>query len=93
MPTYDFRCGKCKKDFTVIMTLKEREKKKIKCPSCNSSQKVEPVFTSFFAKTSKKSWPISKAPICFIRKVCPIRFSSLLHPLRKKPVEFSREAK
>ena len=55
MPTYDFRCGKCKKDFTVTMTLKEREKKKVKCPSCKSAQKVEPIFTSFFAKTSKKS--------------------------------------
>jgi len=55
MPTYDFHCAKCKKDFTVTLTLKEREKGKIKCPSCNSSNKVQPIYSSFFAKTSKKS--------------------------------------
>ena len=55
MPTYDFRCGKCKKEFSVILTLKEREKGKIKCPTCKSSNKVQPVFGGFFAKTSKKS--------------------------------------
>jgi len=55
MPSYGFHCAKCKKDFTVVLTLKEREKGKIKCPSCNSSNKVQPIYSSFFAKTSKKS--------------------------------------
>jgi putative FmdB family regulatory protein len=55
MPTYDFRCTKCRKDFSVTLTLKEREKGKMKCPACNSSKQLQPIFTSFFAKTSKKS--------------------------------------
>jgi hypothetical protein len=36
------------------MSIKEREKGKIVCPKCKS-KKAEPVFTPFFAKTSKKS--------------------------------------
>lgn len=55
MPTYDFRCTKCKKDFTVTLTLKEREKGKMKCPSCKSSHNLQPIYSSFFLKTSKKS--------------------------------------
>ena len=55
MPTYDFHCAKCKKDFTITLTLKQREKGNIKCPSCKTSGKVQPVFGTFFAKTSKKS--------------------------------------
>jgi len=54
MPTYDFHCAKCKKDFTLTLTLKQREKGKIKCPSCSSSAKVRPIFSSFVAKTSKE---------------------------------------
>lgn len=54
MPTYDFRCGGCRKKFTLTMSITERDRKRIKCPKCGSS-KAEAVFSSFFAKTSKKS--------------------------------------
>ncbi len=54
MPTYDFRCGGCRKKYTVTMSITDRDRKRIKCPKCGSS-KAEPIFTSFFAKTSRKS--------------------------------------
>ena len=54
MPTYDLRCGGCRKKYTVTMSISERDQKRIKCPKCGSSKK-EAVFSSFFAKTSRKS--------------------------------------
>lgn len=54
MPSYDFRCGGCRKKFSLVMSIIERERKRIKCPKCGS-QRVETVFSSFFAKTSRKS--------------------------------------
>jgi putative FmdB family regulatory protein len=53
MPTYDFRCGECRKRYTLTMSISDRDHKRIKCPKCGSSKK-EAVFTSFFAKTSRK---------------------------------------
>ena len=54
MPPYDFRCGGCRKKYTLTMSITERDRKRIKCPKCGSS-KAEPVFSGFFAKTSRKS--------------------------------------
>lgn len=54
MPTYDFRCGSCKKKFSLTMTIAERGRKRIKCPKCGAG-KAETVFSGFFAKTSRKS--------------------------------------
>jgi len=54
MPTYEFRCRKCKKEFSVVMKISEHGTKKIECPACGSSS-VAQQFTSFFAVTSKKS--------------------------------------
>jgi putative FmdB family regulatory protein len=54
MPTYDFRCGGCKKRFSLAMTIGERSRKRIKCPKCGSA-KAEAVFSTFFAKTSRKA--------------------------------------
>lgn len=53
MPTYDFRCGGCKKKFSLTMSITERGRKRIKCPKCGSGQ-VGQVFGTFFAKTSRK---------------------------------------
>ena len=53
MPTYDFRCGGCRKKYTVTLSITDRDRKRIKCPKCGSS-KAETIFTSFFAKTSRK---------------------------------------
>lgn len=54
MPTYEFLCTKCQKEFTVTMTIKERGEKPPACPSCGSSE-LETLIGSFFAKTSRKS--------------------------------------
>lgn len=55
MPAYEYTCNKCKKDFTVYLTIKEVEgKPKIKCEYCNGTN-VAKKMTSFFVKTSKKS--------------------------------------
>jgi putative FmdB family regulatory protein len=54
MPTYDFRCSRCSKKFTLIMTIKQREARKMKCPKCGANKPV-PIFGTFFAKTSRKS--------------------------------------
>jgi len=54
MPTYDFRCEKCKKKFSLMMTISEYEKKKIRCPKCKSTR-VKQQISSFQAITSKKS--------------------------------------
>ena len=57
MPSYDFRCTKCKKAFTAIMTWSEFDKKrgKAKCPKCKKTKDVEQVLGNVLVKTSKKS--------------------------------------
>jgi putative FmdB family regulatory protein len=54
MPTYDFYCEKCKKSFSVIKSISDYEKKKIRCPKCNK-KKIRQEITSFQTITSKKS--------------------------------------
>ena len=54
MPVYGFLCRTCGAEFTLTMTMKERETASIKCEKCNAPD-VEPLLGSFFAKTSKKS--------------------------------------
>ena len=54
MPNYEFRCQKCKKTFAERLTFKEYDQHKVKCRKCGST-KVQPVISSTFAKTSKKS--------------------------------------
>jgi len=54
MPTYEFRCKKCKKQFTTILSLGEYEKGKISCPKCKGKQ-VQQLVSSFMTKTSRKS--------------------------------------
>jgi len=54
MPFYDFLCEKCKKVFTLTMSISEYEKKKFKCPKCKS-MKVKQQIVHFQTKTSRKS--------------------------------------
>jgi len=55
MPTYEYTCKDCKKDFTVYLSIREFDAKpKIKCPNCESHNIIRK-FAGFFAKTSKKS--------------------------------------
>ncbi len=54
MPTYEFKCEKCKKSFTHTLTVSEYEKKKFRCPKCKST-KVKQQISAFQTITSKKS--------------------------------------
>ncbi len=54
MPTYEFMCNKCNKPFTLLLSIAEYEKKKIRCPKCKSTR-VKQQITSFQTITSKKS--------------------------------------
>jgi len=54
MPTYDYRCENCAKTFSVTLSMSERDKVNIACPGCNKD-KVVPIYSTFYAKTSKKS--------------------------------------
>jgi len=54
MPSYDFKCEKCKKRFTLVMPISEYGKSKTRCPKCKST-KVQQQITAFQVVTSKKS--------------------------------------
>ena len=54
MPTYEFYCEKCKKNFDLIISIPEYEKKKFNCPKCKG-KKLKQQITSFQTATSKKS--------------------------------------
>jgi putative FmdB family regulatory protein len=55
MPTYEFRCEKCRKLFTLVLSISEHEKRKrFRCPKCKSTR-VKQQITSFQTVTSKKS--------------------------------------
>ena len=54
VPTYSYKCKKCKKRFEEILSLKEYAEEKRKCPKCGSRD-VEQVLDLFTPKTSRKS--------------------------------------
>ena len=54
MPTYEFVCEKCGKEFSLIMSLKERETQKVKCSSCGADE-VTQQLSAVITKTSRKS--------------------------------------
>ena len=54
MPTYEYLCKACKKEFSLIQSFSEHEKGKVACPKCKSKQ-VKQLISLFMAKTSRKS--------------------------------------
>ena len=54
MPFYEFACQDCHQEFSLVLSLKERESGGVTCPGCGSV-KVTPLISSFMVKTSKKS--------------------------------------
>jgi len=54
MPLYEFYCEKCRKEVSMTLTMREREKGEVACPTCGS-RKLRPLVGPFFAKTSRKS--------------------------------------
>ncbi len=53
MPLYEYRCPRCQKEVALTLTLKERESGGAKCPDCRTA--LEPLMTTFYSKTSRKS--------------------------------------
>ncbi len=54
MPTYDYKCQDCKHTFTRVESISAHERARAACPKCRSAN-VSRVFTSFYAKTVRKS--------------------------------------
>lgn len=54
MPTYEYRCRECKKQFERVEALADHGHGRPQCPQCKSRQ-VEQVLTAFFAKTARKA--------------------------------------
>jgi len=55
MPTYEFKCKKCDKRFSQVLTITEySQKKSFSCPYCKSKSTMR-IFSNFTAVTSKKS--------------------------------------
>ena len=41
MPRYEFMCEKCKKPFELLLTISERERGDVKCPTCKGTKVVQ----------------------------------------------------
>jgi putative FmdB family regulatory protein len=54
MPMYEYECEKCKKTFTLALSLKEHEQGVAACPACGSKN-VSQLISSFIAKTASKT--------------------------------------
>ena len=54
MPTYEYRCDACNKEFTKVLSIAEHDQGKVTCPQCQSD-KVQQQVSIFIGKTSRKS--------------------------------------
>lgn len=54
MPTYEYECEACEKQFSLVLSIAEHDKKAITCPECKT-KKVKQIVSTFIAQTSKKS--------------------------------------
>ena len=54
MPTYEYRCENCNRNFTLKMSMAEHEDQQVSCPNCQQ-RKIVPQYATFFPKTTKKS--------------------------------------
>ena len=53
MPSYDYRCEKCRRRFAVVQRISEHTGRSPACPKCKS-RSTRRVLAPFFAKTGKK---------------------------------------
>ncbi|MCZ6918046.1 MAG: zinc ribbon domain-containing protein [Gemmatimonadetes bacterium] len=54
MPTYDYVCKDCGREFSRVESMAKHRRAPEACPACHS-RNTERVFTSFYAKTIRKS--------------------------------------
>lgn len=54
MPLYEFACLDCGKEFTVVLSVREHDRKTVTCPHCKSKL-VEQLVTTCEVVTARKS--------------------------------------
>jgi len=54
MPTYDYKCQKCGKRFSVVQRISEHTSRAPACPKCKS-RSTRQLPSVFFTKTAQKS--------------------------------------
>jgi len=54
VPVYEFLCQGCQKEFSLVMSMRKRKKKKPACPHCGG-KKARQLISAFQPITSKKS--------------------------------------
>ena len=74
MPMYDYKCLDCGKESLVVLTLKEHESNKVKCPKCGST-KLQQLYRLFVATRPRKASSMLKKSAsekdrCLLYLVC-----------------------
>jgi len=54
VPVYEFRCSACQTQFEARQSVEEHTAKPPACPSCGSERLVEPLLSTFYARTARK---------------------------------------
>ncbi len=54
MPTYEYLCEACQKEFEKVITIREHDEETIVCPNCGSDR-VHQMAAAFTPVTAKKS--------------------------------------
>jgi putative FmdB family regulatory protein len=54
MPTYEYHCDKCKREVSVILSIREHDRGGVRCPRCNS-RALRRLMSTFLTQTAKKS--------------------------------------
>ncbi len=62
MPTYDFKCNNCEKNFSVMVAIKDRDK--VSCPHCSSGDVKQQISNFYCAGASSSAGSGKKTPPC-----------------------------
>jgi putative FmdB family regulatory protein len=54
MPIYEFACRECQKTFEIVRPMSASSSADVTCTHCGSTE-VEPIWSTVYAVTSKKS--------------------------------------
>jgi len=54
MPLYEYYCDRCRKEFSLTMSVSAHEKAEATCPGCGNRD-TRPLIGTVFTQTSKKS--------------------------------------
>jgi putative FmdB family regulatory protein len=54
MPVYEYACLECGKEFTLLLSVVDRDRKAVRCPDCKSDR-IEQLVTTCEVVTGRKS--------------------------------------